>query len=138
MEALIGAIQLAVSLLQMKFDHFKNGDTVDEEINRQIDSLGEAIRVLEYALSETVATLRTRRNRPNNYLADLWERVSNKFNELGDNVELADISFKKNLYWRNPQQFEGAELYEISIDNVLGQLRILRTKYDNLLKKRNK
>ncbi|MFN3757630.1 MAG: hypothetical protein ACK4SF_00310 [Algoriphagus aquaeductus] len=138
MEALIGAIQLAVSLLQMKFDYFKNGDTVDEEINRQIDSLGEAIRVLEYALSETVATLRTRRNRPNNYLADLWERVSNKFNELGDNVELVDISFKKNLYWRNPQQFQGAELYEISIDNVLGQLRILRTKYDNLLKKRNR
>jgi hypothetical protein len=136
MELLVSAIALGVALLQFKFDHFRRSAANDAELDRELQSLGAAIRLLEYALSETVAVLRTRNQGPNAHLADLWQRVSQKFEEFGGNTEVVDITFRKNLYWRDPDSFENAELYEISIENLLAQLRHLREKYDSLLKRR--
>ena len=134
---LIGSIQLALAAFQFKLDNFKKSET-KKEPREQDDffDLGEAIRTLEYALTETVAFVgRTTNREPNERLALLWRDASNCIRKIEDGAELADLTFEKNLYWRNPQFYHGERenrLYRISLDNVLVQLRTLRSKYDKV------
>lgn len=139
---LIGSIQLALAAFQLKLDHFKKPPRQEE--NNEVDNfydLGEAIRILEYALAETVSFVgQTNERRPNPRLASLWEDASRSVRRINDSAELADLMFEKNLYWRNPDFYRGQDanrLYRISLENVLTQLRKLRTEYDKVQRKIN-
>jgi len=139
---LIGSLQLALAAFQLKLDHFTRPSNRQEEneLNSFYD-LGEAIRTLEYALAETVSFVGQTNNRePNPRLASLWADASSSIRNIGDGADLADLTFEKNLYWRNPEFYRGQgdnKLHRISLDNVLVQLRHLRTTYDKLQKKVN-
>jgi hypothetical protein len=139
---LIGSIQLAVAAFQLKLDHYsKSANRQEPDDREQFYKLGEAIRLLEYALSETVAFVGQTDNRePNPRLASLWEDTSIVIRQIRDGADLADLTFEKHLYWRNPDFYHGqdaSKLHRISLDNVLVQLRNLRRKYDRLQKKIN-
>ncbi len=139
---LIGSIQLAVAAFQLKLDHFKKAANRQEPDDKeQFYKLGEAIRLLEYALSETVAFIgQTNDREPNPRLATLWEDTSRAIRNIRNGAELADLTFEKHLYWRNPDFYKGHnanKLHRISLDNVLFQLRTLRSKYDKLREKIN-
>ena len=136
----IGAIQIAIGAMQIKLDHFTNNERrVLENEEREFYQLGETIRILEYALNETVAfTGQTNEREPNPRLAALWENASVSVRNIDNGAELADLVFEKNLYWRNPDFYrkQGAnKLYHISLENVLIQLRNLRLAYDKLNKR---
>lgn len=137
---LIGSIQLAIAAFQLKLDHFsKSSNRQELDDMEQFYRLGEAIRLLEYALSETVAFVGETSNRePNQRLASLWENVSRTIRTIRDGADLADLTFEKHLYWRNPGFYRGqdvSKLLRISLNNVLIQLRQLRSKYDKLQNK---
>ncbi|WP_312696008.1 hypothetical protein [Sphingobacterium mizutaii] len=137
---LIGSIQLAIAAFQLKLDHFsKSSNRQELDDMEQFYRLGEAIRLLEYALSETVAFVGQTNNRePNQRLASLWENVSRTIRTIRDGADLADLTFEKHLYWRNPGFYRGqdvSKLFRISLNNVLIQLRQLRSKYDKLQNK---
>jgi len=134
---LISSIQLAVAAMQLRFDHFKKPTNQGTDLDRDnFNNLGESIRVLEFALAETVAFLgQGNATEPNPRLAQLWQDASNSIRNIPGTAELADIAFEKNLYWRNPERYQDQDsvrIYRISLDNVLIQLRQLRSKYDNL------
>lgn len=140
---LIGSIQILLTAYDIKLDHFaklkkkQNPEAIDE-----LYSLGESIRTLEYALSETINYIgQTNEREPNPRLSELWKEASNNVRKIHDSADLADITFEKHLYWRNPD-FYGTqtnnELRRISLRNVLNQLKILREKYDNFQKNLNK
>lgn len=137
---LLGSIQLALSAFQLKLDHFKKPAPPEQnnELNKFYD-LGEAIRILEYALAETVSFVgQTNERQPNPKLASLWEDASRSVRKINDSADLADLMFEKNLYWRNPDFYRNQDsnkLYRISLENVLLQLRRLRTEYDKHQKK---
>lgn len=137
---LIGSIQVALAAFQLKLDHFKKPARQEQnnDLNNFYD-LGEAIRILEYALSETVSFVgQSNDRRPNPRLASLWEDASRSVRRVNDSADLADLMFEKNLYWRNPEFYHGRDanrLYHISLDNVLTQLRKLRTEYDKVQRK---
>lgn len=137
---LIGSLQLALAAFQLKLDHFRRPANRQQgnELNSFYD-LGEAIRTLEYALTETVSFIGQTNNRePNPRLASLWADASNSIRKIGNEADLTDLTFEKNLYWRNPEFYRGQDdnrLHRISLDNVLLQLRKLRTTYDKLQKK---
>lgn len=139
---LIGSIQLALAAFQLKLDHFKKPPRQEEnnEVGNFYD-LGEAIRTLEYALAETVSFVgQTNERRPNPRLASLWEDASRCVRRIHDSAELTDLMFEKNLYWRNPDFYRrqyANRLYRISLENVLIQLRKLRTEYDKVQRKIN-
>jgi len=139
---LIGSIQLAIAAFQLKLDHFTKSPNRQEqnELNGFYD-LGEAIRTLEYALAETVAFVgQTNQREPNPRLASLWEETSRTVRNIRDGADLADLTFEKNLYWRNPEFYHGQnenKLHRISLDNVLLQLRKLRSKYEKIQNKIN-
>ena len=139
----IGMLQLALSAFQIKLDHFTRPLNRQEEIElNSFYDLGEAIRTLEYALAETVSFVGQRNNRePNPRLASLWEDASICIRKIDDGAELADLTFEKNLYWKNADFYlEQGEnkLHSISLENVLVKLRHLRTTYDKLQKKVNR
>jgi hypothetical protein len=139
---LIGSIQLAVAAFQIKLDHYsKSSNRQKPDDKEQFYQLGEAIRLLEYALSETVAFVGQTNNRePNPRLANLWEDTSRAIRNIRDGADLADLTFEKHLYWRNPDFYNGqgsSKLHRISLDNVLVQLRTLRNKYEKLQNKIN-
>lgn len=133
---LVGSLQLALAAFQLKLDHFKNPNRNEENQLNEFYSLGEAIRALEYALAETVSFIgQTNDREPNPRLAGLWEEASRSIRRIRDGADLADLTFEKNLYWRNPEFYRGQgqnKLYRISLDNVLVQLRQLRSNYDRL------
>ncbi len=140
---ILGSIQIALGALQLKLDHFRR--PINREGEQEMDdllNLGEAIRTLEYALSETVAFIGHKRGvRSNPRLASLWEDASRTIRKVSGGADLADLTFEKNLYWRNPKYFQNQDenrLYRISLDNVLTQLRRLRSDYDKLLRKLDK
>ncbi|MCG2462457.1 hypothetical protein K8352_16975 [Flavobacteriaceae bacterium F89] len=139
---LISSIQLAIAAFQLKLDHFRKPSNRSDasELNRFYD-LGEAIRILEYALAETVSFIGQNNNRePNPRLASLWTKASNSIRKIRDEADLVDLTFEKNPYWRNPEFYQGQNgsiLQRISLENVLVQLRQLRTSYDKLQKKIN-
>ena len=140
---LIGSIQLAIAAFQLKLDHFQiPTNTVENNDLNSFYELGEAIRILEFALAETVSFVGQTNNREANpRLAALWEDASRNIRKISDGADLADLTFQKNLYWRNPEFYRGqgsSKLYRISLDNVLMQLRHLRTIYDKVQKKVNK
>lgn len=137
---LIGSIQLAVAAFQLKLDHYsKSSNRQEPDDKEQFYQLGEAIRLLEYALSETVAFVGQTNNRePNPRLATLWEDTSRAIRKIRDGADLADLTFEKHLYWQNPDFYNGqtsSKLHRISLDNVLVQLRTLRSKYNKLQNK---
>lgn len=139
---LIGSIQLAVAAFQLKLDHYsKSANRQEPDDKEHFYKLGEAIRLLEYALSETVAFVGQSDNRePNPRLASLWEDTSRAIRQIRNGADLADLTFEKHLYWRNPDFYHGqnsTKLHRISLDNVLVQLRTLRSKYDRLQNKIN-
>lgn len=139
---LIGSIQLAVAAFQLNLDHYsKSSNRQEPDDKEQFYQLGEAIRLLEFALSETVAFVGQTNNRePNPRLATLWEDTSRAIRKIRDGADLADLTFEKHLYWRNPDFYNGQrsnKLHRISLDNVLVQLRTLRSKYDKLQNKIN-
>lgn len=139
---LIGSIQLAIAAFQLKLDHFRKAtNRQDPRELRNFYDLGEAIRTLEYALSETVAFVgQTNNPEANPRLASLWEESSRRIRNIQDGGDLADLTFEKHLYWRNPDFYLGQgenKLRRISLTNVLVQLRHLRTNYDRLQKKIN-
>ena len=139
---LIGWLQIALASFQLKLDHFSSsGPNRDNQVEEDFYNLGEAVRIIEYALSETVAFVgRTDTREANPRLSRLWEDASRSLNKIADSAELADITFEKHLYWRNPQFYQNRDnykLYRISLENVLDQLRTLRGKYDKILKKIN-
>lgn len=137
---LIGSLQLAIAAFQLKLDHFTQSRNRQEqdELNNFYD-LGEAIRTLEYALAETVSFVgQTNDREPNPRLASLWQDASQSIRQLRDNADLADLTFEKNLYWRNPQFYRGQggnKLHRISLENVLIQLRRLRAVYEKAQRK---
>lgn len=92
-------------------------------------------------MAETVSFVGQTSNRdPNPRLASLWSDASSSIRKIGDSADLADLTFEKNLYWRNPEFYRGQsenKLHRISLDNVLVQLRQLSTTYDKLQKKIN-
>lgn len=139
---IIGSLQLALASFQLKLDHFtRPANRRESEDLDQFYELGEGIRVLESALAETVSFVGQTSNRePNPRLASLWEDASRAIRRINNGAELADLTFEKNLYWRNPQFYKEkseSRLYRISLDNVLTQLRHLRADYDRLQKKVN-
>jgi len=139
---LIGSIQLAVAAFQLKLDHYsKSANRQEPDDMEHFYKLGEAIRLLEYALSETVAFVGQSDNRePNPRLASLWEDTSRAIRQIRNGADLADLTFEKHLYWRNPDFYHGqnaTKLHRISLGNVLVQLRNLRSKYDRLQNKIN-
>ena len=133
---LVGSLQLALAAFQLKLDHFKKPRRNEGNQVNDFYDLGEAIRALEYALAETVSFIGQTNNRqPNPRLATLWEEASRAIRKIRESANLADITFEKNLYWRNPEFYRGqgqTKLYRISLDNVLVQLRQLRSNYDKL------
>lgn len=140
---LIGSLQLAIAAFQLKLDHFTGpSNRPDENELNSFYDLGEAIRTLEFALAETVSFVgQTNDRAPNPRLASLWEDASRSIRNIRDGADLADLTFEKNLYWRNPEFYRGQsenKLYKISLDNVLVQLRQLRIAYDKLQKKINR
>ena len=139
---LIGSLQLAIAAFQLNLDHFtKPANRRNENELNSFYDLGEAIRTLEFALAETVSFVGQTNNRePNPRLASLWADASSSIRKISGGADLADLTFEKNLYWRNPEFYrEQSEnkLHRISLDNVLVQLRQLRTAYDKLQKKIN-
>jgi hypothetical protein len=139
---IIGSIQIALAIIQLKYDHFKkdpNRQTKKERTN--FNNLGEAIRAFEYALSETVAYVGQQEViGPNTRLASLWEQASESFRNIQEGAILADLTFEKRMYWSNPQYYETRfdnNLQRISLENMLVQLRQLRIKYDKLQRKIN-
>jgi hypothetical protein len=70
----IGALQLVLSGFQIKLDHFsKKSSEFPQEEKEKIFKLGEAIRSVEFALSETVDYIgRRTENIPNPKLSKLW------------------------------------------------------------------
>lgn len=137
---LIGSIQLAVAAFQLKLDHYsKSSNRQKTNDKEQFYQLGEAIRLLEYALSETVAFVGQTNNRePNPRLATLWEDTSRSIRKIRDGADLADMTFEKHLFWRNPDFYNGqrsSKLHKISFENVLVQLRTLRSKFEKLQNK---
>jgi hypothetical protein len=140
--SIIGSLQLALAAFQLKLDHFKKPANRQEEndLNSFYD-LGKAIRTLEFALAETVSFVGQTNNRePNQELASLWADASSRIRKIGGGADLAGLTFEKSLYWRNPEFYRGQGekiLHRISLDNVLVQLRHLRTTYDKLQKKVN-
>lgn len=139
---LIGSLQLAIAAFQLKLDHFLKPATRQDhnELNRFYD-LGEAIRTLEFALSETVDFVgQTNDRAPNPKLAALWENASLSIRKIQNGADLADLTFEKHLYWRNPEFYKGQganKLFQISLENVLIQLRQLRSKYEKTHRKLN-
>ena len=133
---LIGSLQLVLAAFQLKLDHFKKPNRNEENQLNEFYDLGEAIRALEYALAETVSFIgQTNDREPNPRLAALWEEASRSIRKIRDGADLADLTFEKNLYWRNPEFYRGQgqnKLYRISLDNVLVQLRQSRSNYDKL------
>lgn len=134
---LIGSIQLAVAAFQLRLDHYsKSSNRQEPEDKEQFYKLGEAIRLLEYSLSETVAFVgQTEIREPNPRLANLWEESSRAIRQIREGADLADLTFEKHLYWRNPDFYHGqnaSKLHRISLENVLLQLRNLRSRYDRL------
>lgn len=139
---LIGSIQLAVAAFQLKLDHYsKTVNRQEPDDGEHFYKLGEAIRLLEYALSETVAYVgKSDNGEPNPRLAGLWEDTTRAIRQIKDGADLADLTFEKHLYWRNPDFYHGqgaTKLHRISLDNVLIQLRNLRSKYERLQNKIN-
>lgn len=139
---LIGSLQLVLAAFQLKLDHFKRPANRQEEKElTSFNDLGEAIRTLEFALAETVSFVGQTNNRgPNPRLASLWSDASSSIRKIDASSDLVDLTFEKNLYWRNPEFFRGQSensLHRISLENVLVQLRQLRTTYDQLQKKVN-
>lgn len=138
---LIGSIQLAVAALQLKLDHFNRPANREAELG-SFHELGHAIRSLEYALAETVAFVgQTNDREPNPGLASYWEEASRTIRNIDNGADLADLTFEKNLYWRNLEFYRGQSennLYRISLGNVLLQLRQLRSKYEKLQNKINR
>jgi len=137
---LIGSIQLAIAAFQLKLDHFtKSANRQEQNELNSFYALGEAIRTLEYALAETVSFVgQTNQRAPNPRLALLWEEASGTIRNIRDGADLADLTFEKNLYWRNPEFYQGQsenKLHRISLDNVLVQLRRLRSKYEKVQNK---
>jgi hypothetical protein len=134
---LIGSIQLAIAAFQLKLDHFSRPSNRQEpEEKEQFYLLGEAIRILEYSLSETIAFVgQTNTREPNPRLASLWEDTSRAIRNIRNGADLADLTFEKHLYWRNPGFYRDLgdnRLHRISLENVLIQLRLLRTKFEKL------
>jgi hypothetical protein len=90
-------------------------------------------------LAETISFIGQTNNREANpRLASLWADASNSIRKIKDGADLADLTFEKNLYWRNPEFYRGSsenKLHRISLDNVLVQLRQLRSNYDRHQKK---
>lgn len=139
---LIGSLQLAIAAFQLKLNHFvKPANRQEENDLNKFRDLGEAILTLEFALAETVLFVGQTNNRePNPRLASLWEDASSRIRKIGEVADLVDLTFEKNLYWRNPEFYRGQgenKLHRISLDNVLVQLRHLRATYDKLQKKVN-
>lgn len=141
---LIGSLQLAIAAFQLKLNHFPKPSTNDEPVADDLESfyaLGEAIRRLEFALSETIDFVgRTNERRANPELAEYWRTASESIKNVKNNADLADLTFEKHLYWRNPEFFQRQgeyKLYRISLDNVLTQLRKLRSEYEKLHRKLN-
>jgi len=137
---LVSSLQLTLAAIQLKLDHFtRPSNRQNEEELDRFNELGEAIRMLEYALAETVSFVGQMNNRsPNPRLASLWADASISLRRIQDGADLADLTFEKNLYWRNPDFFRGQDenkLYRISLGNVLEQLRKLRGTYDKLQRK---
>ncbi|WP_185217998.1 hypothetical protein [Sphingobacterium mizutaii] len=139
---LVGSLQIFIAAVQLNLDHFtkpKNRQN-DNDLTRFYD-LGHAIRTLEFALAETVSFVgQTKIRKPIPRLASLWADASNCIREIEDFADLANLTFEKNLYWRNPEFYRGLNqnsLHRISLDNVLVQLRYLRVRYDKLQKKIN-
>lgn len=141
--SIIGSIQLVLSFFQLKLDHYTKQTNVNDESNEDnFYNLGEAIRLLEYALSETAAVVGSRVDKgANPRLSSLWGVASEKLKSIQDNAEFTDIAFEKHLYWRNPDSYSKRsdfQLYRISLENVLDQLRDLRQAYDKQNKKKSR
>ena len=139
---LVGSIQIALALFQIKLDDYKKRANRSQQ--NELDSfyeLGKAIRTLEYALSETVAFVGQKNNiKPNPKLASLWEEASKSVRKIRDGADLADLTFEKHLYWTNPDFYKRQseyKLHRISLDNVLVQLSDLRSGYDKIQRKIN-
>lgn len=134
----IGTLQLAVALLQLHLDHFKRSRSLLADEKHAFSRLGDAIRTLEYALTETVFHVEnTGSNRSNERISRLWRDASESLREIEGSDELVDITYQKGLFWRNPNFFkrlEKNEMQRISLENVLRQITPLRKKYENLLK----
>lgn len=140
---LLGSLQLGIAAIQLKLDHFSKRriNEINDHQRKEFVSLGEAIRILEYALGETIAFIGQNEDRePNPRLANLWRQASESLRAVEDASELANITFEKNLYWRNPEFFANRndfELYRISLENVLLQVGQLHRKNDRLLRRLN-
>lgn len=138
---LVGSVQLTIAVLQLKLDHFNRPANRETELDSFYD-LGHAIKSLEYALAETVAFVgQSDEREPNPRLASYWEEASITIRNIDNGADLADLTFEKNLYWRNPEFYRGQSennLYRISLGNVLFQLRQLRSKYEKLQNKINR
>lgn len=133
---LLGLLQVVIGGMQLKLDHFNNKNNQRENQLSEFDALGEAIRTLEYALSETISYIgQNRRNLNNPHLSQLWDYASLATRSIPNGAELADIAFEKSLYWRNPNYLANptsSQIYRISLTNVLEQLRKIRVKYDKI------
>src|SRR5690606_20985978 len=95
---LIGSIQIAMAAFQIKLDHYsKPVNRQEPDDIEQFYHLGEAIRLLEYALSETVAFVgQTRNGEPNPRLASLWQDTSTAIRNVRNGADLADLTFEKH------------------------------------------
>ena len=136
----IGALQLVLSGFQIKLDHFsKKSSEFPQEEKEKIFKLGEAIRSVEFALSETVDYIgRRTENIPNPKLSKLWREASESLRNVDNSLNLTDIAFEKHHFWTNPKFYENSDerkLYTISVENILIQLRKLRLQYEKLRKK---
>ena len=137
LNVILGSLQIALSVFQLKLDHFsRSTNRLEENEMNSFYDLGEAIRKLEFALAETVSFIEPTDDRnPNARLASLWEDASSSIRKIKNGADLADLTFEKHLYWRNPGFYKGQDeyrLYRISLNNVIAQLSRLRTTYDRL------
>jgi hypothetical protein len=140
---LIGSIQILLSAFEIKLEHFamlKKKQT-PEGLN-ELYLLDESIRSLEYALSETIKYIgQTSEREPNERISELWKVASNSVRKIQGSADLADITFEKHLYWRNPEFYgtqSNNEIRRISLRNVLNQLQKLRENYESLQRILNK
>ena len=138
----VGALQVIIAGFQMKLDHFsKKKIVIPEESKEKIFELGDAIRSVEFAMSETVDYIaRNVENTPNPKLAQLWRDASECLRKVDNTLDLNNIAYEKHLFWTNPKFYENSDekkMYTISLDNVLVQLRKLREGYEKLRNKIN-
>ena len=134
----MATIQIVLAAIQLRLNyHKKNLKRTQQDGLVSLENLGEAIRTLEYALSETIAFIGKRKSNTesNPRLAFLWAEASKSISKIQDGADLADLTFEKHLYWTNPEFYNTQsenKLNRISLENVLVQLRTLRSGYDKI------